>query len=168
MNCKFHPTAEAVTTCAICGAGMCSSCENGAFFHTDDDKPICLECSLKEAEDDLSTYKPYQKALLVNGIIASIIWIIGACLTSVTGGFSILIMLCAVIFFYAKVMDIPTLLASEEKSFFGKIGEILFGIVLDIILLPLIFILLLIKNKWDMIKANKKLKKIKAALGTAN
>lgn len=23
MNCKFHPTAEAVTTCAVCGAEMC-------------------------------------------------------------------------------------------------------------------------------------------------
>lgn len=168
MNCKFHPAAEAVATCATCGAGMCSSCENGAFFRVESGQPLCMECSLKEAEYDLATYIPYQKALLINGIIASIIWIVGACLLSVTDGFSVLIMLCAVIFFYAKVMDIPTLFASEEKSFFGKIGEILFGIILDIIVLPIMFILLLIKNKWDMIKANKKVNKIKAAMGNAN
>ena len=31
MNCKFHPEAEAVTTCAVCGAGICSACDAGAF-----------------------------------------------------------------------------------------------------------------------------------------
>ena len=52
MNCKFHPTAEAVTKCAECGKPICFYCDQKAFFRTEDEdkKPLCLECSLKKAK----------------------------------------------------------------------------------------------------------------------
>lgn len=163
MNCKFHPAAEAVTTCATCGAGMCASCENGAFFHTEDEKPLCLECSLKEAEDDLMQKKSIQKDELKIGIIASIIWIVGACLVPVIGGVSLLIMLGAAIFYSGK-----TLFTSEESGFAEKIKAIFWQIIAAVLLLPIFVIILTIRYKMDVIKANKKVNKIKAALGNAN
>ena len=163
MNGKFHPAAEAVTTCATCGTGMCSQCENGAFFYTEDDKPLCLECSLKEAESNLMQKKDIQKDELKIGIIASIIWIVGVCLLSVTNGFSVLIMLGAAIFYSGK-----TLFTSEERSFFEKIREIFWQIIAVILLLPIFIITLIIRYKIEEIKANRKVNKIKAAMGNAN
>ncbi len=162
MNCKFHPTAEAVTTCATCGAGMCASCETGAFFHTEDDKPLCLECSLKEAEDDLAAEKLYQKRLWRDGIIASIIWMAGVFLGAMYEVLYLL-MLVAAIFLYKS-----SLFASDERGFFEKLKAIFWKIILGTLLLPIMFVFLLICGKWDKIKANKKVNRIKAAMGNAN
>lgn len=113
MNCKVHPTAEAVTTCAVCGAGMCSVCENGSFFYTEDNKPLCLECSLKEEEKNLEDYKWFQKDTLIKGIIGIVIWFVGVYVTtSVIEWLGLLILLCAGILFSGK-----SLFTSEEKGF---------------------------------------------------
>lgn len=163
MNCKFHPAAEAVTTCATCSAGMCSSCENGAFFYTKDDKPMCLECSLKVAEDDLAADELHQKRLWRDGLIASIIWIAGIVLGAALYEVLYLLTLVAAIFLYKS-----SLFTSEERGFFEKIKAIFWQIVLGTLLLPIMFIYLLICGKWDKIKAKKKIEKIKTALGNAN
>ncbi|MDE6244466.1 MAG: hypothetical protein K2M50_02280 [Treponemataceae bacterium] len=166
MNCKFHPTEEAVTTCAACGAGMCSSCENGAFFFTKEDEPFCLECSLKEAEERLEKAKQILKDTKRSGIIATIIWIIGACLLPVSGGFSFIIMLGAAIFFYGAALLVS--FSSEENGFFEKIKGIIIGVVFNTLLLPIMFIWFLISDKLDVKRAEEKLEKIKVALGNAN
>lgn len=162
MNCKFHPTAEAVTTCATCGAGMCSSCDKDSFFKEESGQPLCFECSLKKAEDDLAAEKLYQKRLWRDGIIASIIWMAGVFLGAMYEVLYLL-MLVAAIFLYKS-----SLFASDERGFFEKIKAIFWQIILGTLLLPIMFIFLLICGKWDKIKANKKVNKIKAALGNAN
>lgn len=162
MNCKFHPTAEAVTACAVCGAGMCSVCENGSFFYTEDNKPLCLECSLKEEEKNLEDYKWFQKDTLIKGSIASVIWGVGAWLISRGVTSSLLLMLVATIFFNGKI-----LFTSDERGFFEKIKDIFWTIILTALLCPFSVILLLIQNKWRMIKSKSKIKKIKTALGKA-
>lgn len=73
MNCKFHPTAEAVATCGICGVGMCKECSAGAFAGTvDEEKPVCLECCLKEIETKVILRKSYLDTMKFKNIFASI------------------------------------------------------------------------------------------------
>lgn len=72
MDCKFHPTAEAVTTCAICGAGMCSSCDAGAFLRVESGQPLCIECAFKESEENAYFGERYLKRMKLKLIFASI------------------------------------------------------------------------------------------------
>lgn len=76
MNCKFHPKAEAVTTCATCGAGMCSQCENGAFFRVESGQPLCIECSLKEAEENVVFGERYLKRMKRKLVFATIFFVL--------------------------------------------------------------------------------------------
>jgi len=160
MNCKFHPTAEAVTTCATCGAELCSSCNTNSFYRAENDKPACLECSLKKAEEDLSREKVLQGEDKKNGIIATIIWIIGVCLLP-AGGFGVFLMLGSAIFFYRTA-----LFMSDQRGFFEKIKEIFWGIVFAAILCPVSIIHCLIGDKKDVAKATEKVEEIKAALNS--
>ena len=160
MNCKFHPTAEAVTTCVNCGAGMCSSCDTGAFFRVESGQPLCIECSLKEAEEKLKICKSSWKGLLIKGLIASVVWIFGVCMYKIIGFSCIFIMLLASIFFYGAAI----LFTSEKKGFGGVISSIFWSIIL----LPIMFIHLLISNKKEMKRLQKKIEEIKTALDNAN
>lgn len=73
MDCKFHPEAEAVTTCAVCGAGMCSACDAGAFARLEkNEQPLCIECSFKEAEENVNSGERYLKIMKVKLIFATI------------------------------------------------------------------------------------------------
>lgn len=73
MNCKFHPEAEAVTTCAVCGAGMCSACDAGAFARLEkNEQPLCIECAFKEAEENVNSGERYLKIMKVKLIFATI------------------------------------------------------------------------------------------------
>ena len=158
MNCKFHPEAEAVTTCAVCGAWMCSACDAGAFY-VNDGKPLCLDCSLKEAEEQLETRKMAQKFYWSSVIIASIFWIAGLVLGDKVHAAFYLLMLIAAI-------------GVARGSLFKSDGEGLFGIIKTVfwvtLFLPLVFIFILISGKWEKIKTKRKVKKIKAALDNAN
>ena len=54
--------------------------EWGAFYTDEDGKPFCLDCSLKAAEKDLEAAKTEMKGTIKNGIISSIVWLVGICL----------------------------------------------------------------------------------------
>ena len=162
MSCKFHPTAEAVTTCSVCGAGICSICAKNAFYENDG-KPVCLECSLKGAEEELTLKKVTLKDEIRDGLIASVIWFAGLALGGTVHGAFYLLMLVAAIFHVRG-----DLFTSEERGFFEKIKEIFWNVVLVTLFMPIFVIILLIRLKMEVIKANRKVKKIKAALGNAN
>ena len=171
MNCKFHPTAEAVTKCDVCGAELCSMCAKGAFYENDG-KPVCLECSLRGAEEELAHEKANQKDDIKNGIIASIIWIVGVCVVGssiersfVVLGIGFLVMLVAAIVFCGGFKGIIAVAKDPESSGFSKIIK---NIVLYTLICPFFVIFVLISDKMDVSRANKKVKKIKAALGNAN
>lgn len=73
MSCKFHPMTEAVTTCAVCGAGMCSVCDAGAFaVLKKNEQPLCIECAFKEAEENVNFGERYLKIMKIKLIFASI------------------------------------------------------------------------------------------------
>lgn len=75
MYCKFHPTVEAVTKCPVCGADMCSSCDSNAFYRTETGG-LCLECSLKKAEEDNLEGEKFIKNKLKKIILATILLIV--------------------------------------------------------------------------------------------
>lgn len=162
MNCKFHPEAEAVTTCAVCGAGMCSVCDAGAFYENDG-KSVCLECSLKGAEEELMLDKVTLKDEIRDGIISSIVWFAGIALGGIVHEVFYLLMLVAPIVFCRT-----TLFMSDERGFYEKIKDVFWRIILIALLCPLFVIYCLISYKIDVVKVNRKVKKIKAALGNAS
>ena len=54
MNCNKHLNDYAVATCASCGVGLCQNCLNSSVYSYDS-KPLCHDCNLKAAEDEMST-----------------------------------------------------------------------------------------------------------------
>ena len=54
MNCYKHLNDYAVATCGSCGVGLCQNCLNGSIYSYDG-KPLCHDCNLKAAEDEMST-----------------------------------------------------------------------------------------------------------------
>lgn len=170
MSCKFHPMTEAVTKCDVCGAELCSMCAKEAFSvcakgtsYENDGKPVCLECSLKGAEKELTLKKVTLKDEIRDGIIASIVWIAGVFLGGIVHEALYVLILVAPIVFCRTA-----LFMSDERGFFEKIKDVFWRIILIALLCPLFVIYCLISDKIDVVKANKKVKKIKAALDDIN
>ena len=177
MNCKFHPTAEAVTTCATCGAGMCASCENDSFFKEESGQPLCFECSLKKAgedvefgkswlkkeEDDLAHEKKAFKTKCIKGIIAVIVWGAGIYLFKELGSGSVFIMLVAAFFYLGAAV-----FYGEADGCFDKIKDVFWSIIAGTLLLPYVVISEAFRDKREIKKIEAKVNKIKAALGNAN
>lgn len=158
MNCKFHPGNESVVKCATCGVDMCDVCDKNAYYYTENEEAICLECSLKAAEKELVDKEEDLKVEKKQGLIASIIWIVGVCLLPL-GGFGILVMLGAAIFFFKSA-----LLFSEENDFFEKIKQVLWNIVLITLLCPFGVLFLILGDKRDIKRLMKKIESIKKSL----
>lgn len=177
MNCKFHPAAEAVTTCASCGAGMCASCENGAFFRVESGQPLCFECSLKKAgedvdfgkswlkkeEDDLAREKKAFKTKCIKGIIAVIFWGAGIYLFKELGGGAVFVMLVAAIFYLGTAV-----FYGEADGCFDKIKSVFQMIIFGTLVLPWVVISEAFRDRREIKKIEAKVNKIKAALGNAN
>lgn len=72
MNCKLHSTVAAVATCAVCGVGMCSECTSEAFYITESGQPLCKECSLEEAAENVVWGESYLKKMKWKLIFSSI------------------------------------------------------------------------------------------------
>lgn len=184
MNCKFHPEAKAVTKCAVCGAEMCSECGKSAFYRDkDSNEPLCLECSLKAAKEDLEEKENNLKRFFKNGLIACGIWIGGIIVGAIANIVFIKVshdygygsnaqlvislgsMLGAAIFLSSGAIFMPT---TEKKDFFARLKSVFWNIVIFTFFLPLCFILFSIMDKISVYKAGKKVKEIKDALGIAN
>jgi hypothetical protein len=81
MNCVEHPNIAAVSSCGVCGAGLCKDCETNSAFRIEN-KPLCKKCNQQRASDFVANSQSllrYQKKILVVwlsilglGIIASI------------------------------------------------------------------------------------------------
>ena len=55
MNCYFHNDVPAVSTCSVCGIGICSQCVDTSI-HFEPGKNICRRCApakLEEANNDM-------------------------------------------------------------------------------------------------------------------
>ena len=159
MNCKFHPTAEAVTKCAECGAEMCFYCNQKAFFYSEDGKPFCLKCSLEKAERDFFVSEEFLKHGKSRRTIALVLWLIGLPLLAL-GGFGIFLMLAAAI---VLEVEIWVGVASEEKTFTEKIKTFIFGVLVTAVICPFIVIKESNSRKKELKKAEQKYKEVQAA-----
>ncbi|MBQ5998255.1 MAG: SEL1-like repeat protein [Treponema sp.] len=155
MNCKFHPTAEAVTKCAVCGAELCLYCDQKAFFRSEDEdkKPFCLNCSLKEAKIKVAAYEEYLLLNKKRNRIALILWIAGLLL--LIFGIGIVFMIAASIVYNGKA-----LIASEEQTFSEKIKATLLTVLICTITCPFDIIKDSGRNKKEIKKFRQKLQDI--------
>lgn len=181
MNCKFHPTAEAVTTCAVCGAGMCSQCNTGAFFRVESGQPLCRECSFKEAEENVAFGERYLKGMKRKLIFSTffivssvLLFLMEAHTTNPGNG-----MLLAIAFWFLSGLiqtwghekdrgSIKSILWEDSD---GEGGSAFWKIIFYIFAGPV----MLIRNfiKYPKLKAShqldiQKYEEIKSALGTTN
>ena len=76
MNCFYHENLGAVATCVDCGVGLCKDCVQNALY-TRDNKPICLNCSKKEAGAQAKYASSEVNALKRRLIICIVIFIAG-------------------------------------------------------------------------------------------
>lgn len=76
MNCFYHENVGAVATCVDCGVGLCKDCVQSALY-TRDNKPICLNCSKKEAGAQASMAQGEFSALRKRLIICIVIFFAG-------------------------------------------------------------------------------------------
>jgi hypothetical protein len=167
MNCKFHTDKESVTKCAVCGAEMCSKCKEHPYYCNDKDEPYCLDCSLQAAELELENQKEWRKFFLIRGIIASVIWFVGLGLFGIFGEdfapIAIVLMIGAVIFLLISMgKEFAKGVVFVSDDFSGKVKTFF----LVALFCPFYVIFLLILDKSNIRKANKKVKKIKSELNT--
>lgn len=75
MKCIHHSDAEAVGSCAKCGAGLCQQCFSSSAY-TWDSKPMCHNCNLATMNDLLansrSDVRSYLIRIIINGIFLAI------------------------------------------------------------------------------------------------
>lgn len=76
MNCFYHTEEPAVGACVNCGVGLCKECVTNAAY-TKDNQPICLNCSKKIAEQELSETRSKKKWALFMAIFSGIFIILG-------------------------------------------------------------------------------------------
>lgn len=84
MNCYIHIDKPAVTTCPECGMGLCRDCVNNAVY-TVENKPLCHNCSLSMAENELSEARSRKVWSLVKMIFGASFLILGISIYSSTG-----------------------------------------------------------------------------------
>lgn len=155
MSCKFHPTAEAVTKCAKCGAELCYYCDQKAFFRSEDEdnKPFCLSCSLKEAKVKVAVWEEFSQLHKKRDTIALVLWFIGLPLLIV--GIGVVLWIAASIVYNGK-----TLIASEEQTFSEKIKSTLLLVLICAITCPYDIFKDKRKNKKEIKKFRQKLQDI--------
>ena len=76
MNCYIHTDQPAVAACPECGMGLCRSCVDNAVYYQDN-RPLCHNCSLKEAETELANAKSKKIWSLVKFIFGASFILIG-------------------------------------------------------------------------------------------
>ena len=76
MNCNKHLNDYAVATCASCGVGLCQNCLNSSVYSYDS-KPLCHDCNLKAAEDEMSTLSRRKVWVLIKCIFVLVFMILG-------------------------------------------------------------------------------------------
>lgn len=104
---------------------MAQNCVRKGAFYENDGKPVCLECSLKGAEKELTLKKVTLKDEIRDGIIASIVWIAGVFLGGIVHEALYVLILVAPIVFCRT-----TLFMSDERGFFEKIKDVFWRIIL--------------------------------------
>ena len=108
MNCYIHVNTPAVATCHDCGMGLCRDCAVNSAY-TKEGRPLCHDCNLKEATNDLADSKMKRIWSLVKLILGSSFLILGWIIFSSTGD-------VVNAWIYAGIAGIPAAFKSTRDS----------------------------------------------------
>ena len=108
MNCYKHLNDYAVATCASCGVGLCQNCLNSSVYSYDS-KPLCHDCNLKAAEDEMSTLSRRKVWALIKCIFVLVFMILGFSIWQSTGD-------AMNAWIYAGIGGIPSAFKSTKSS----------------------------------------------------
>ena len=108
MNCYKHLNDYAVATCGSCGVGLGQNCLNGSIYSYDG-KPLCHDCNLKAAEDEMSTLGRRKVWALIKCIFVLVFMILGFSIWQSTGD-------AMNAWIYAGIGGIPSAFKSTKSS----------------------------------------------------
>lgn len=166
MNCYKHLNDYAVATCASCGVGLCQNCLNGSVYSYDG-KPLCYDCNLKAAEEELSTLGRRKVWALIKCIFVLAFMILGFSIWQSTGD-------AMNAWIYAGIGGIPSAFKSTKSSrevrvisndiidsLFYPFLMLLIRLALIIALAPIAAVFLVIMNLVTFFKTSRALKDTK-------
>lgn len=132
MNCYKHLNDYAVATCASCGVGLCQNCLNSSVYSYDG-KPLCYDCNLKAAEEELSTLGRRKVWALIKCIFVLAFMILGFSIWQSTGD-------AMNAWIYAGIGGIPSAFKSTKSS---REVRVISNDIIDSLFYP--FLMLLIR-----------------------
>lgn len=140
MNCKFHPAAEAVTTCGWCEEPMCNECVGKSFITRKlNGRPTCYSCSKNLVEEDVAWLKRCKVALIIS--IITLIIVIASVYFYVIDINDISWIILLPGFFFARISTFENLDESGQEG----IGKKIIAIIIFTIASPIAFIIYFIK-----------------------
>lgn len=168
MNCYKHLNDYAVATCGSCGVGLCQNCLNSSVYSYDN-KPLCHDCNLKAAEDEMSALSRRKIWALVKCIFVLTFMILGFSIWQSTGD-------AMNAWIYAGIGGIPSAFKSTRSSretrvispdvidsLFYPFMQLLVRLALIIALAPIASFFLVIMNLVTFFKSSSALKDAKNA-----
>lgn len=166
MNCYKHLNDYAVATCASCGVGLCQNCLNSSVYSYDG-KPLCYDCNLKAAEEEISTLGRRKVWALIKCIFVLAFMILGFSIWQSTGD-------AMNVWIYAGIGGIPSAFKSTKSSrevrvisndiidsLFYPFLMLLIRLALIIALAPIAAVFLVIMNLVTFFKTSSALKDTK-------
>ena len=132
MNCYKHLNDYAVATCTSCGVGLCQNCLNSSVYSYDG-KPLCYDCNLKAAEEELSTLGRRKVWALIKCIFVLAFMILGFSIWQSTGD-------AMNAWIYAGIGGIPSAFKSTKSS---REVRVISNDIIDSLFYP--FLMLLIR-----------------------
>lgn len=166
MNCYKHLNDYAVATCASCGVGLCQNCLNSSVYSYDG-KPLCYDCNLKAAEEEISTLGRRKVWALIKCIFVLAFMILGFSIWQSTGD-------AMNAWIYAGIGGIPSAFKSTKSSrevrvisndiidsLFYPFLMLLIRLALIIALAPIAAVFLVIMNLVTFFKTSSALKDTK-------
>ena len=166
MNCYKHLNDYAVATCGSWGVGLCQNCLNGSIYSYDG-KPLCHDCNLKAAEDEMSTLGRRKVWALIKCIFVLAFMILGFAIWQSTGD-------AMNAWIYAGIGGIPSAFKSTKSSggmrvasndiidtLFYPFIALLIRLALIIVLAPIAAVFLVIMNLVTFFKTSSALKDTK-------
>ena len=166
MNCYKHLNDYAVATCGSCGVGLGQNCLNGSIYSYDG-KPLCHDCNLKAAEDEMSTLGRRKVWALIKCIFVLVFMILGFSIWHSTGD-------AMNAWIYAGIGGIPSAFKSTKSSggmrvvsndiidsLFYPFIMLLIRLAIIIALAPIAAVFLVIMNLVTFFKTSSALKDTK-------
>lgn len=130
MYCCKHPKTYSATTCGSCGVGICKHCVDNSFY-TFDNRPLCYDCNLKAAEDEIGTFGRKKVWAMIKCIFVLVFMILGLCIWQSTGD-------VMNAWIYAGIGGIP----SAFKSTSSTSVRVINGDIIDTLFYPVMFFLI--------------------------